>query len=101
VAGSLLAFESLWARLAEHTHLVVAIDLPGFGYSQRRNALMSPRAMGEFIIRAADAFDQHRDSVQHLKRTTGHPHHRAPQRGPTADDWPVPLCTGGCERWPC
>ena len=57
MAGSLLAFESIWARLAEHTHLVVAIDLPGFGYSQRRNALMSPRAMGEFIIRAADAFD--------------------------------------------
>jgi pimeloyl-ACP methyl ester carboxylesterase len=52
---SLLAFEPMWARLAEHTHLV-AIDLPGFGHSQRRDALLSPRAMGEFIIRAADAF---------------------------------------------
>jgi len=52
---SLLAFEPTWARLAEHTHLV-AIDLPGFGHSQRRDALLSPRAMGEFIIRAADAF---------------------------------------------
>ncbi len=52
---SLLAFEPTWARLAEHTHLV-AIDLPGFGHSQRRDELLSPRAMGEFVIRAADAF---------------------------------------------
>jgi pimeloyl-ACP methyl ester carboxylesterase len=52
---SLLAFEPMWERLAVHTHLV-AIDLPGFGHSQRRDALMSPRAMGGFIIRAADAF---------------------------------------------
>jgi pimeloyl-ACP methyl ester carboxylesterase len=52
---SLLAFEPVWARLAEHVHLV-AIDLPGFGHSQRRDALLSPHAMGEFIIRAADAF---------------------------------------------
>ena len=52
---SLLAFEPMWARLAEHAHLV-ALDLPGFGHSQRRDALLSPRAMGEFIIRAADAF---------------------------------------------
>jgi pimeloyl-ACP methyl ester carboxylesterase len=52
---SLLAFEPTWARLAEHTHLV-AIDLPGFGHSERRDALLSPRAMGEFIIRAADTF---------------------------------------------
>jgi pimeloyl-ACP methyl ester carboxylesterase len=52
---SLLAFEPTWSRLAEHTHLV-AIDLPGFGHSQRRDALLSPRAMGEFVLRAADAF---------------------------------------------
>lgn len=52
---SLLAFDPTWARLAEHTHLV-AIDLPGFGHSQRSDALLSPRAMGEFIVRAADAF---------------------------------------------
>jgi len=44
-----------WVQLAEHTHLV-AIDLPGFGHSQRRDELLSPRAMGEFIIRAADTF---------------------------------------------
>jgi pimeloyl-ACP methyl ester carboxylesterase len=52
---SLFAFEQMWARLAEHTHLV-AIDLPGFGHSQRRDALLAPRAMGEFLVRAADAF---------------------------------------------
>src|SRR4029434_246424 len=52
---SVFAYEPTWARLAEKTHLV-AIDLPGFGRSERRNALMSPRAMGEFVIRVADAF---------------------------------------------
>jgi len=52
---SLLAFEPTWARLAERTHLV-AIDLPGFGRSERRDALLSPRAMGEFVIRVADTF---------------------------------------------
>jgi pimeloyl-ACP methyl ester carboxylesterase len=52
---SLLAFEPVWSRLAEHTRLV-AIDLPGFGHSQRRDSLMSPRTMGDFVIRAADAF---------------------------------------------
>jgi pimeloyl-ACP methyl ester carboxylesterase len=52
---SLLAFEPMWSRLDEHTHLV-AIDLPGFGHSQRDDALLSPRAMAEFVIRAADAF---------------------------------------------
>src|SRR5262249_51801197 len=52
---SLYAFEPSWSRLAEHAHLV-AIDLPGFGRSERRNELMSPRAMGEFLVRVADAF---------------------------------------------
>jgi pimeloyl-ACP methyl ester carboxylesterase len=52
---SLLAFEPVWWRLAERTHLV-AVDLPGFGHSQRSDSLLSPRAMGEFIITAADAF---------------------------------------------
>jgi pimeloyl-ACP methyl ester carboxylesterase len=52
---SLFAFAPTWSRLADHTHLV-AIDLPGFGHSERRDALMSPQAMGEFLIRVADAF---------------------------------------------
>jgi pimeloyl-ACP methyl ester carboxylesterase len=53
---SLFAFEPTWEILAEHTHLV-AIDLPGFGHSQRRDELLSPQAMGEFVIRVADAFE--------------------------------------------
>ncbi|MGH3254393.1 MAG: alpha/beta fold hydrolase [Streptosporangiaceae bacterium] len=52
---SLLAFEPVWWHLAKRTHLV-AVDLPGFGHSQRRDSLLSPGAMGEFIIAAADAF---------------------------------------------
>lgn len=52
---TLLAFEPTWWRLAEHTHLV-AIELPGFGHSQRRDALLAPQAMAEFVVRAADAF---------------------------------------------
>jgi len=52
---SVFAYEPLWSRLAETTHLV-AIDLPGFGRSERKDALMTPRAMGDFLVRAADAF---------------------------------------------
>lgn len=50
---SVFAYEAIWSRLAETTHLV-AIDLPGFGRSDRKDALMTPRAMGEFIVHAAD-----------------------------------------------
>ena len=52
---SLLAFEPMWSRLAKDMHLV-AVDLPGFGHSQRRDSLLSPRAMGDFVIQVADAF---------------------------------------------
>jgi pimeloyl-ACP methyl ester carboxylesterase len=52
---SLYAFEPTWPRLAEHAHLV-AVDLPGFGHSERRDELMSPCAMGEFVVRLADVF---------------------------------------------
>jgi pimeloyl-ACP methyl ester carboxylesterase len=52
---SLFAFAPTWSRLADRTHLV-AIDLPGFGHSERRDALMSPQAMGEFLVRVADTF---------------------------------------------
>jgi pimeloyl-ACP methyl ester carboxylesterase len=47
---SLYAFAPMWVRLSEHARLF-AIDLPGFGASDRRAALMSPRAMGDFIAR--------------------------------------------------
>jgi len=52
---SIYSYEATWTRLAEDTHLV-AIDLPGFGRSERRDSLMSPQAMGEFLVRIADAF---------------------------------------------
>ena len=52
---SVYAFDQMWDRLARHVHLV-AVDLPGFGHSERRNSLLTPRAMGEFIIRVADEF---------------------------------------------
>jgi pimeloyl-ACP methyl ester carboxylesterase len=45
---SLYAFAPMWATLAEHARLF-AVDLPGFGASERRDDLLSPRAMGEFL----------------------------------------------------
>ena len=68
---SLLAFEPIWADLAECAHLV-ALDLPGFGHSQRSESLLSPQAMGEFIIAAVDAF------------RLSHPHVVAPGTGTPA-----------------
>ncbi len=59
---SLYAFEATWSRLAAHAHLV-AVDLPGFGQSERRDALMTPHAMGEFVVRLADAFGQEQPHV--------------------------------------
>jgi pimeloyl-ACP methyl ester carboxylesterase len=52
---SLHAFDQMWDRLAEHAHLV-AVDLPGFGHSERRDSLLAPRAMGQFVVRLADEF---------------------------------------------
>jgi pimeloyl-ACP methyl ester carboxylesterase len=45
---SLYAFAPMWASLAKHARLL-AIDLPGFGASERRQDLLSPRAMGGFL----------------------------------------------------
>ena len=50
---SLYAFSSIWSSLAEHARLF-AVDLPGFGRSERREDLLSPRAMGEFLDRLID-----------------------------------------------
>src|SRR4051794_21888011 len=46
---SVYAFAGVWVALAEHARLF-AIDLPGFGASERRDELMSPRAMGDFLV---------------------------------------------------
>ncbi len=45
---SLYAFTPMWPALAEHARLF-AVDLPGFGASEARDDLYSPRAMGEFL----------------------------------------------------
>jgi pimeloyl-ACP methyl ester carboxylesterase len=45
---SVYAFAPMWASLAEHARLF-AVDLPGFGASERREDLLSPRAMGELL----------------------------------------------------
>ena len=50
---SLYAFAPVWGTLARHARLF-AVDLPGFGRSERRDDLMSPRAMGEFLARLVD-----------------------------------------------
>jgi pimeloyl-ACP methyl ester carboxylesterase len=104
---SLLAFTPIWERLAERAHLV-AIDLPGFGHSQRRDDLMSAPAMGEFVIRAADAFGlDHPDLIgpglatgATLFAAAGHPGRlrslvvgsdAGPDLGPRADGGPREL----------
>jgi pimeloyl-ACP methyl ester carboxylesterase len=47
---SVYAFAPMWAPLSEHARLF-AVDLPGFGASERRDDLLSPQAMGEFLAR--------------------------------------------------
>jgi hypothetical protein len=49
---SVYAFAPIWSSLAQIARLV-AVDLPGFGGSERRNDLLSPSAMGEFLARLA------------------------------------------------
>ncbi|MGY1700477.1 alpha/beta fold hydrolase [Geodermatophilus sp. SYSU D00766] len=53
---SLFAFAPTWESLSEQVQLF-AVDLPGFGHSQGRRDLLSPRAMGRFVVRVADALD--------------------------------------------
>jgi pimeloyl-ACP methyl ester carboxylesterase len=53
---SLRAFDRMWPRLSGVARLL-AIDLPGFGRSERRADLLSPAAMGESLIRILDEWD--------------------------------------------
>jgi pimeloyl-ACP methyl ester carboxylesterase len=68
---SIYAFTRMWPTLAEHARLV-AIDLPGFGASERRDELMSPRAMGGFLAQLIAEAD------------LGRPHVVAPDVGTSA-----------------
>jgi pimeloyl-ACP methyl ester carboxylesterase len=52
---SLYAYTPTWPALVAD-HPVIAVDLPGFGRSEARAELMSPRVMGEFITHLVDHF---------------------------------------------
>src|SRR5262249_41035381 len=68
---SLYAFAPMWASLGGQARLF-AIDLPGFGASERRDDLLSPQAMGEFLARVID------------EAGLGRPHIVAPDVGTSA-----------------
>ena len=68
---SVYAFAPMWATLAEHAR-VFAVDLPGFGASERRDDLLSPRAMGAFLARLI------------VEADLGRPHMVAPDVGTSA-----------------
>ncbi len=52
---SIFAFAPVWDGLTKQFE-VLAIDLPGFGRSEARDDLFAPQKMGEFIVKAIDAF---------------------------------------------
>jgi pimeloyl-ACP methyl ester carboxylesterase len=68
---SIYAFARVWPTLAQHARLF-AVDLPGFGRSEGRDDLMSPRAMGDFLNRLIAETD------------LGRPHIVAPDVGTAA-----------------
>ena len=53
---SLYAFESTWSALSEQASLI-AVDLPGFGGSVRRDELLTPQTMGAFLVRLMDQWE--------------------------------------------
>jgi len=68
---SVYAFAPIWTTLCEHARLF-AVDLPGFGGSERRDDLLSPRAMGAFLSRLI------------VEADLGRPHIVAPDVGTSA-----------------
>jgi pimeloyl-ACP methyl ester carboxylesterase len=56
---SIYAYLPTWDLLSS-LGPVVAVDLPGFGQSESRPEVMSPEAMGEFVLRVVDAFELER-----------------------------------------
>ena len=71
---SVYAFAPIWASLSGHARLF-AVDLPGFGASERREDLLSPRAMGTFLAQLIAEAD------------LGTAHIVAPDVGTVAADW--------------
>jgi pimeloyl-ACP methyl ester carboxylesterase len=68
---SIYAFARVWPTLADRARLV-AIDLPGFGRSEGRDDVMSPRRMGAFLNRFV------------VEAELGRPHIVAPDVGTAA-----------------
>jgi pimeloyl-ACP methyl ester carboxylesterase len=68
---SVYAFAPMWTALAEHARLY-AIDLPGFGASERHDELLSPKAMGGFLAQLVEEVG------------LGRPHILAPDVGTSA-----------------
>ena len=56
---SIYAFRAIWPEI-EALGPVIAVDLPGFGRSEGRADLMSPEAMGDFVIKLAQHFGDRR-----------------------------------------
>jgi pimeloyl-ACP methyl ester carboxylesterase len=71
---SVCAFAPMWPSLAEHARLF-AVDLPDFGAPERREDLLSPRAMGDFLAQLIAEAD------------VGAPHIVAPDVGTAAAAW--------------
>jgi pimeloyl-ACP methyl ester carboxylesterase len=51
---SIFAYLPMWATLSRDFSLI-AFDLPGFGRSEGRAELMSPHAMGDFVVLVANS----------------------------------------------
>ena len=68
---SVYAFTPMWSTLGERARLF-AIDLPGFGASERRDDLLSPRGMGGFLTELM------------VEADLGRPHILAPDVGTSA-----------------
>ena len=69
---SIHAFDQMWERLAEHAHLV-AVDLPGFGHSERRDSLLAPQTMDRIVrtvLQAVEEAEAHRKRVRAEQRIT-------------------------------
>jgi pimeloyl-ACP methyl ester carboxylesterase len=52
---NMFLYDATWSKLARHARLTV-VELPGFGHSELRADLLTPSAMGEFMVRIADSF---------------------------------------------
>jgi len=59
---SIYAFAPVWSALASRFRLF-AVDLPGFGASEQPHDLLSPKAMGAFLVRLITECDLGRPHI--------------------------------------